>query len=146
MEKDQHIKRIGYYLERTTRIVKLNYSQAFHQAGIDVTPEQWVMLDNLSKNNGQSQTELANKSFKDAPTTSRILDLLEKKGYIERQRFENDRRRYKIFLTNDGKKIIRKLQPLVNELRLQGWKDLTEEDYQSFLRIINQVFDNFDKS
>ena len=103
------------------------------------------MLDNLSKNNGQSQAELASKSFKDAPTTSRILDLLEKKKYIERQRFENDRRRYKIFLTTQGKQVIKKLQPLVKDLRLQGWQNLTEEDYQNFLRIINQVFENFDK-
>lgn len=137
-------KKIGYYLERTTRIVKLSYLQAFANLGVDITPEQWVMLDSLYQRNGQSQTELAGDSFKNAPTVSRILDLLEKKELIERQRFNNDRRRYKIFLTDQGKLTVEKIQPAVTALRHQGWQNLSDEDYLIFLRIINQVFDNLD--
>ncbi|MEZ5043960.1 MAG: MarR family transcriptional regulator [Saprospiraceae bacterium] len=137
-------KKIGYYLERTTRIVKLSYLQAFANLGVDITPEQWVILDSLYQRNGQSQTELAGDSFKNAPTVSRILDLLERKELIERQRFNNDRRRYKIFLTDKGKLIVEKIQPAVTALRHQGWQNLSDEDYLVFLRIINQVFDNLD--
>lgn len=142
MEKQEAAKKIGYYLERTTRVVKLRYLQAFAQLGIDITPEQWVMLDSLYQRNGQSQTELAGDSYKNAPTVSRIIDLLEKKGLVERQRFANDRRRYKIFLTKDGRATVEKVQPAVASLREKGWEQLTDEDYATFLRIINQVFDN----
>ena len=110
--------------------------------GIDITPEQWVMLDSLYQRNGQSQTELAGDSYKNAPTVSRIIDLLEKKGFVERQRFENDRRRYKIFLTDTGKSVVEKVQPAVSSLRQQSWDNLSDEDYTQFLRVINQVFDN----
>lgn len=142
MEKQDSAKKIGYYLERTTRIVKLSYLQAFAQLGVDITPEQWVMLDSLYQRNGQSQTELAGDSYKNAPTVSRILDLLEKKGLVERQRFANDRRRYKIFLTKEGQVTVEKVKPAVASLREQGWQQLTDEDYSTFLRIMNQVFDN----
>lgn len=142
MEKQESAKKIGYYLERTTRIVKLSYLQAFAQLGVDITPEQWVMLDSLYQRNGQSQTELAGDSYKNAPTVSRILDLLEKKGLVERQRFANDRRRYKIFLTQEGQTTVEKVKPAVASLREQGWQQLTAEDYSTFLRIMNQVFDN----
>jgi DNA-binding MarR family transcriptional regulator len=137
-------KQIGYYLERTARIVKLGFSQAFSRLGLDLTPEQWVVLERLYRKNRQSQTELANASFKDAPTISRILDVLVRKGYVERQRFDNDRRRYMITLTLSGKSVVRKIQPLAEELRMKGWENLDEEDYQTFIRITNQIFDNFD--
>lgn len=142
MEKTEAAKKIGYHLERTTRIVKLGYLQAFAQLGVDITPEQWVMLDSLYQRNGQSQTELAGDSYKNAPTVSRIIDLLEKKGLVERQRFANDRRRYKIFLTKKGQATVEKVQPAVVALREKGWQELTDEDYSNFLRILNQIFDN----
>jgi len=142
MEKQDSAKKIGYYLERTTRIVKLSYLQAFAQLGVDITPEQWVMLDSLYQRNGQSQTELAGDSYKNAPTVSRILDLLEKKGLVERQRFANDRRRYKIFLTKEGQVTVEKVKPAVATLREQGWQQLTDADYSTFLRIMNQIFEN----
>ena len=142
MNKTEAAKKIGYYLERTTRIVKLSYLQAFAQLEVDITPEQWVMLDSLYHRNGQSQTELAGDSYKNAPTVSRIIDLLEKKGLVERQRFANDRRRYKIFLTKKGQTTVEKVQPAVAALREKGWQELTDDDYSNFLRILNQVFDN----
>ena len=136
-------KQVGYYLESTTRHVKLAFTQAFNTAGIDLTPEQWVLLDHLLSQNGLSQTELAEKSYKNAPTVSRILDVLERKSYIERQRFDNDRRRYKIFLTEEGRQIALKAMPIAEELRSQGWKGLSDDDYEQFIRILETVFQNF---
>ncbi len=146
MKKERRTKNIGYHLERATRVVKLHYLQAFNELGVDITPEQWVLLDNLYQNNGLSQTELAALSFKNTPTISRILDLLAKKGLIERQRFENDRRRFKIFLTPKGIETVEKSLEVVANLREQGWRHLSEEDYDTFLRIINQVFENYEGS
>ena len=48
-------KGLGYLLERTTRLVKLNYSQAFKAGGFDVTPEQWVIMERLSEKEKMSQ-------------------------------------------------------------------------------------------
>lgn len=138
-------KHFGTFIDRAFRIIKLNFLQAFKEAGVDITTEQWVIIDSLYQKNGLSQTELANQSFKNAPTISRIIDLLCKKGLTERQRFENDRRRYKIFLTEKGASAYEKVLPKVRELREQGWENLTEEDYDTFLRIIQQVYNNFDK-
>jgi len=96
-------KNFGAYMDKTLKIIKLNYLKAFKALDLNFTAEQWVILDALYKKGGISQTELANSSFKDAPTVSRIIDLLSKKGLTQRERFDNDRRRYKIFLTEKGK-------------------------------------------
>lgn len=139
-------KQVGYYLERTTRQVKLAFNQAFIGAGIDLTPEQWVLLDSLLSKNGVSQTELASKSYKNAPTVSRIIDVLERKGYVERQRFENDRRRYKIFLTSLGRDTAERALPIAVDLREQGWKGLSDDQYDVFIEMIETVFKNYNPS
>ena len=72
-----------------------------------------------------------------------IIDLLCNKGFTERQRFDNDRRRYKIFLTDLGKGTVEKALPAVMESRQKGWSSLSDEDYKTFLRIMNTIFDNF---
>ena len=83
-------------------------------------------------------------TVENAPTVSRIIDLLCKKGLTERHRFENDRRRYKIFLTDLGKAQYEKVLPKVIELRKKGWDGLTENDYQQFTAIMDRIFSNFD--
>lgn len=144
MTKISEAKRIGYFLERTTRIVKLSYLQALKENDIDLTPEQWVILDNLYEKNGQSQKDLANKSYKNAPTISRILNLLGEKGLIERRSPTADKRIYNIYLTDLGFGIMEKSLPIVKEMREKGWEGLLDEDYQHFTRIMNQIFKNYD--
>ena len=144
--QDYRLHAVGTYIDRTMKIIRLNYLQAFKEAGVDVTTEQWVILDKLYDNNGQSQTDLANDTFKNAATVSRIIDLLCKKDLIERQRFANDRRRYKIFLTNKGKAMVKQLRPIVFDLRKKGWNKLSESDFHEFMRIINQIYSNFEEA
>jgi DNA-binding MarR family transcriptional regulator len=134
--------KIGYYLERTTRVVKLNFHQAFKNEGLNLTPEQWVVMDLLYACNGLSQSDLAEQSYKDAPSISRIIDTLSKKNYVQRRPAAGDRRKFEIFLTADGYKTVEHLRPIVNELRNRSWENLSKEDYDQFLRIINQVFEN----
>jgi len=137
-------KNFGAYMDKTLKIIKLNYLKAFKSLGLDFTAEQWVIIDMLYQKGGISQTELANGSSKDAPTVSRIIDLLEKKGLVQRERFENDRRRYKIFLTEKGNADYKTALPAVHQLRKQGWEGLSDEDYDTYLRIIDQIFKNFE--
>ncbi len=137
-------KNFGAYIDRTIKIIRHNYVRTFKELQIDITTEQWVIMDSLYQQNGISQTELANGSFKNAATVSRIIDLLCKKGITERQRFENDRRRHKIFLTPKGVELVEKVYPSIHQLRRQGWNKLSDEDYETFLRIMNQIFNNFD--
>ncbi len=139
-------KNFGAYLDQTLRVVRLDMIKRFKAAEVDITPEQWIILHSLYKENGQSQTDLANGSFKNAPTVSRIIDLLCKKSFTERQRFDNDRRRYKIFLTDIGKAAVEKALPVVLNSRELGWNGLTDDDYETFLRIMNTIFDNFSKT
>ncbi len=134
---------VGTILTRTTRLMKAMYQRAFKDAGYDLTPEQWVLVDHLANHGVASQTDLAGGTFKDAPTVSRIIDKLTKKDYVRRTRFPNDRRRYQIALTEHGAASHRVLHPIVQELRIRTWQGLTEQDYTDLSRILDRIRDNF---
>lgn len=143
MEKETRSLPVGYLLERTTRVVKLKFRKTFAEIGIDLTPEQWVILDSLYKNPGMLQKDLADRSFKDAPTISRILDILSKKEWIQRVPHSSDKRAYKIELTEKGKALYEVVNPEVENIRSMGWLDLTPEDYDTFIAIIDKIFENY---
>lgn len=71
-------KEIGVYIDRTYKVVRQDLINRFKKANIDITPEQWVLLNQLEKKT-LSQVDLASESFKDKHTVSRIIDLLRKR-------------------------------------------------------------------
>jgi len=142
MLEEQGSKNFGEFLDRTVRVVRLDLLRRFKEVGADITPEQWIILSSLSKNDGQAQSELANGSFKNAPTVSRIIDLLCDKGLTVRKRFGEEKRRKKILLTEKGRETIEMVMPVVIAARKSGWEGLSDTDYEHFIRIINTIFTN----
>ncbi len=136
-------KKVGILLERSTRITKLTFIKAFKKIDADITPEQWVILDSLYKENGQTQTDLCQKAYKNKPTISRIIDITCEKKYTKRKNFDGDRRKLKIFLTAKGTKLVEKCAPEIEALRDLSWKGLSNQDYNTFCKVTDQLFKNF---
>ena len=68
-------QRFGIYIERTFKKIISTYQQVFRDNNIDLTIEQWVILqriDTLGQN--ASQAEIANTSYRNRATTSRVIE------------------------------------------------------------------------
>src|SRR3954453_9211395 len=63
----------------------------FKQANIDITIEQWSVLYHLWKEDGLSHQELCNRSFRDKPSITRLVDNLEKQKLVNRTASKSDR-------------------------------------------------------
>ena len=142
MTDNQDVKRVGFLLERTTRIVKLCFTKAFTQLQVDITPEQWVILDTLKERGSLLQVDIAHIVYKNTPTVSRMIDHLERKALISRVPSETDRRATVISLTLEGNQLVERCMEEINRLRDLTWRELSNEDFQQFTRIIDQVFVN----
>ena len=142
MPKDQIERRVGFLLESTTRVVKLSFTKAFKNLGVDITPEQWVILDTLHTKGSLTQKELAEACYKNYPTISRILDNLVKKKYLKRKIEKEDRRKTSVHLTSAGTKLVKKCLPEVKKLRSLSWENLDDKDYKKLKEILEQVFRN----
>lgn len=74
-------------------------------------------------------SELSRKMALDPSTLVPALDALERKGYIRRERDTTDRRRFPLFLTDDGKILLEQIQmqqeddPIHRALLALGEKD-----------------------
>lgn len=91
----------GYILSRLYLKSKAYLHSRFKK--YDVTPEQWAVLNRLWREDGISQTVLAERSGKDLPTITRILKILKNKALIRVLKDENDQRTSLIYLTTKGK-------------------------------------------
>lgn len=135
----------AYFFKIDTTIKKIRnvLQKRFNDAGFDLTVDQWVLIDHVARNQGISQNNLAELTTKDAPTVTRILDLLVKKGLVERRMSGEDRRKFNVFLLPEGEKIFETVLPVVKEIRRQGWGQLSEADYTHFVHIMDSIFKNF---
>ncbi len=136
----------GFILERTAKRMKQYFSQHLKAVDAGITADQWVILQELDKRNKQSQLELAQATFKDAPTITRIIDLLCKKKLTERLPDPEDRRRFKISLTQEGRALIDRLMPMVKEYRRSVWAPLKDEEVDLLVTILNKIFEGINES
>lgn len=135
----------AYFFKIDTTIKKIRNAlqKRFIESDIDLTVDQWVVIDHLYKHIGVSQNILAEMTTKDAPTITRIIDLLVKKKLVERRMADDDRRKFNIFLTPGGNEVFEKALPMVQEIRRQGWGNLSQDDYRHLVRIMDSIYQNF---
>ncbi len=131
-------------LDRTARRVKQFAQASFSTHGIDLTVDQWSVIKTLYEHQDLTHKDLSEKCGKDQPTMTRIVDLLLKKGYVQRIVHPNDRRSLHIQLTEAGQKQAKSLAPLVKDFRMKAWENLTEEDFENFTRILNTIYNNLE--
>ena len=136
----------AYFFKIDTTIKKIRQSlqKKLDDMNVDLTVDQWVLLDHIFRfeANGISQNELAEMTVKDAPTVTRIIDLLVKKGLAERTMAENDRRKFNITLTDAGRSKFHEAYPIVADIRKKGWGEMTDDDYKTFVRILDSIYNN----
>lgn len=138
-----HLKdSIGYQINRTAHQLKSELLKGFSAKGIDVTPEQWQILTQLWEEDGVNQKQLSQVTFKDTGNISRILDVLQKKGYIFKRRDEIDRRNFRIYLTDEGSALKEPMTTVANDILKFAHMDITQEEIDLLIRLLNKIYEN----
>ncbi len=132
----------GFLLERTSKLMKKQAQRLLKQAAVGVTVDQWVILQELAHENGLSQYELAQRTVKDAPTVTRIIDLLCEKKLLERRPDVEDRRRFRIFLTRAGRKKYEQIYPLIRSFRENAFRGLSANERKVLTEFMHRIKEN----
>jgi DNA-binding MarR family transcriptional regulator len=140
----EQFSKYSFLLDRTARRVKQYAQQKFKLGEFDITVDQWLVMKNLSENELLSQAELAQLVFKDQPTLTRIIDILSKKGYVERIPHPLDRRSFHLVLTEQGITKVDELKPQIASIREKAWENLNKSDFEEFKRILNTIYNNLE--
>ncbi|MBN7795736.1 MarR family winged helix-turn-helix transcriptional regulator [Parahaliea mediterranea] len=101
---------ITYHITRTGNILRRLAAKKIRDAGLDVTPEESVFLNQLWDRDEQSLSELGRWSVKEPSTLTRQIDGLVKKGYVVREVNPVDRRSVFVRLTPAGKALKKRFE------------------------------------
>ena len=114
----------------------------FNVAGLNITIEQWSVLYHLWKQEGISQQELCNATFRDKPSITRLVDNLEKSGLVKRVASDNDRRINLIYLTKQAQKIQEEAMQLAEETLNEALETVPAEKIDVCKEVLHLVYDN----
>ena len=80
-----------------------------------ITLQQYNVLRILeaAQEDGVPTLEVAARMIEETPGVTRLLDRLEAKAYIRRQRCPRDRRQHLCWLTSEGARVLERLSPLL---------------------------------
>jgi len=114
----------------------------FNATGMNLTIEQWSVLYHLWKQDGISQQELCNATFRDKPSITRLVDNLEKLNLVKRVASENDRRINKIFLTKQAQKLEEQTMELAEATLNEALDTVPLEKIEVCKEVLQIVYDN----
>ncbi len=114
----------------------------FRNAGLDITIEQWSILYHLWKEDCLSQQELCNKTFRDKPSITRLIDNLEKQKLVKRNGSKEDRRKNLICLTDTAKQLQQQTIDLANQTMDECLIGITKDEIETVKSVLQRVYDN----
>jgi DNA-binding MarR family transcriptional regulator len=133
---------LDHLISTTIQNIKNSLFREFKAKNHNITTEQWSVLAKLHHEDGICQKQIADGLIKDKPTTTRILDLLEKKNLIIRISDDKDRRKFRVYLTHDGKNIVNELIPMAIEFQNRLKANLSLEELNKFTEILEKINKN----
>lgn len=129
-------------LDKAIKTYRQFAQRRLNEAGLDITIDQWLVLNTIETHPRVSQLEIADRVFKDAASVTRIVDLLIRKGYLQRQSHPVDRRRFTLELTNPGKTLVKQVDRISEENRSIGLKGISEADLEHLKGTLTTIINN----
>lgn len=114
----------------------------FRQAGLEITIEQWSVLYHLWKEDCLSQQELCNRTFRDKPSITRLIDNLEKQQLVKRMPSQTDRRINMVCLTDAARDLQNLTIDLANQTMGEALVGVRKEDIEVVKQVFQRVYDN----
>ena len=114
----------------------------FNTAGLNLTIEQWSVLYHLWKQDGISQQELCNATFRDKPSITRLVDNLEKLQLVKRVPSESDRRINLIYLTRQSHKLQEETMAMAEDTLNEALEGVPADRIDICKEVLQIVYDN----
>ena len=114
----------------------------FKQANVDITIEQWSVLYHLWKQDGLSQQQLCDATYRDKPSITRLVDNLEKLKLVKRVASKDDRRVNMIYLTPEATDLQEKTMELANQTLNEALSGVTNGQIEIAKEVLQTVYNN----
>ena len=110
--------------------------------GINLSKEQFIVLKHLDEKDGRIQNDLAFITNRSKTALTRLIQTMEKKGYVSRSVSEKDMRVNHVYLTALGREIWEKSYPFFLETIQELQKGISKEDLENTKNVMKQIQNN----
>jgi MarR family transcriptional regulator, organic hydroperoxide resistance regulator len=131
---------LGYRIKLLGQLGTRRLQEALEPFGL--TPFHWLVLCCLWQEDGLPTSSIGDKLQQVGGTLTGVLDRMEERGLVRRERDTRDRRIWRIWLTDSGTQLQEVLPPLVAEIRDRAVEGIPEADRELFSQLIDRAIVN----
>ncbi|OLO26372.1 MarR family transcriptional regulator [Alkalihalophilus pseudofirmus] len=133
-------ERVGYHIGIVGHLMQNLYNEKLSEFGLTVAQAKVIHL--LHAKGEQLQAELQKSLFIKAPTMNGIIDSMLKKGLIEKEDNQSDRRSKTILLTEKGRLLEKELWNGIGQVEEKLLIGLSKEEQQILILWLKRIADN----
>ena len=134
------IKQAGVYVNILNCKLKKHLSEVFKKNGVNLTAEQYLVMDTLWNEGTLTQQAIAFIIQKDKNSVTQFIDNLEKKGLVARSVSKDDRRVNNIVVTKEGMALKDSTKQLAIETMEKALEGIPEQDVLTFVDVLKKVY------
>lgn len=135
-------KEIAVELNLTGCKLKQFLAAKLRQMDVPLTPEQFMLIDLLWNHGEMSQQQLADQMQKDKNSVTKLVDAIERKGFVVRQQNLNDRRSNTLVLTEKANQLKPGAKQKGISILDQMLEGIEEEELRAFLTTLRKLNSN----
>jgi len=134
------IRNLGFLMKDVSRLWVRYFESHADQIGMTLTQAKVLVF--LSRNEGCTQARLAELCDTDPMTLVRVLDRMEKDGFLERRPDPSDRRVYRLFLLPGSDPILAAITRIGDQARGEALAGLSTEERTQLITLLERVHAN----
>jgi Transcriptional regulators len=138
------IKEIAVNVNILNSRIKKCFFDKLQENGINITPEQYLVLDILWDKQPMSQQNIADVIQKDKNSVTKIIDSLEKKNLVKRSMDKKDRRINQIELTEEAYALQKITTQVAIEFMNGAIKGIEKQDLDTFVEVMRKLKNNLE--
>lgn len=131
-----------YLLERTLRQSRTLLQREFNATGAGISIDQWLVLQQIAAEQGQSLGQIALMTAKDPAAVTRIVSLMARKKLVTKMTAKNDKRVIHVSITPSGKKALSGCTKGVEHFKKTAAKGLSQDELNLQKKVLDRLFEN----
>jgi DNA-binding MarR family transcriptional regulator len=135
---------VGYLLKRA-HLLMLDQLEAV-VATSDITITHWIVMMHLRDGLAINASDLCSQLRHDSGALTRLIDQLEARGLVQRERSREDRRAVQLRLTAAGIDTLAALLPKVVDKLNFAMRDFTRAEANELSRLLNKLITSLEAS
>jgi len=126
-------------LLRTADVLRRHFGSVLEPHGLTLQQYNVLRILRGAGREGLPTLEVANRLIERTPGITRMMDRLEKKGWVSRQRCPDDRRQVLCYLTEAGRQLIAGLDGAVDAADEAAMQGLTQAEQRRLIDLLDRV-------